>query len=374
MPIDWFDRTSRFLRLAQKTCLSFTDLDRILRHCCKQGTDTPTLDENTLVYLAQVVYIHKTLEQPLDTVVAILSEISYMGRTNNDLPQDQFNRIFNLPCVSIDEKYLHIDDVTGTLPHQYEDTTYNTYTPIEYYADLFGDDNDTYRQRLHHALGFTETDLINITERLEFEEVAESSLWEDTTYEWQLLNVLYRIRALSDALDVHFLELFTLFDLLEQDPFIGRYDPHHYFVYNAPSTQKCFEILMDGYDTSADDVSSSSVKIYQHVEYVGEMEELLPGYYDSSELENFTNTISSLEVPNGWTVTLYEGENFDGKSVTLTTDTPSLVEVFDEEDKNFNDRTVSIVITDGTYISDKLWLFESLIACLLYTSPSPRDA
>ena len=361
VPIDWFDRTSRFVRLAQKTGLSFTELDRILRHCCKQGTDTPTLDENTLVYLAQVVYIHKTLEQPLDTVVAILSEISYMGRTNNDLPQDQFNRIFNLPCVSIDEKYLHIDDVTGALPHQYEDTTYNTYTPIDYYADLFSDDNDTYRQRLRHALGFTETDLINITERLEFEEVAESSLWEDTTYEWQLLNVLYRIRALSDALDVHFLELFTLFDLLEQDPFIGRYDPHHYFVYNAPSTQKCFEILMAGYDTSAD-VSSSSVKIYQHIEYVGDMQELLPGYYDSSELENFTNKISSLEVPNGWTVTLYEGENFDGKSVTLTTDTPSLVEVFDEEDNNFNDRTFSIVITDGTYISDKLWLFESLIA------------
>ncbi|MDV3348292.1 hemopexin repeat-containing protein [Leptothoe sp. LEGE 181152] len=245
VPIEWFDRTSRFVRLAQKTGLSFTDLDHILRHCC-QVDSVPTLSADTLVYIAQVVYIHKTLEQPLDTVVAILSEISYVGRTNEDLPQDQFNRIFNLPCVSIDEKYFYITDQTGELPAQYNDTTYHTYTQIDYAEDLFSDDNDTYRQRLRHALGFTETDLINITERLEFEEVADSSLWENTgdAYQWNLLNVLYRISALSNALDVHFLELFILFDLLEQDPFIGRLDSQTHFVYQVPSTQKCFEILM----------------------------------------------------------------------------------------------------------------------------------
>ncbi len=246
VPIEWFDRTSRFVRLAQKTGLSFTELDHILRHCCQDENGTPTLSEETLVYVAQVIYIHKILEQSIDAVVAILSKLSFMGRTNEDLPQDQFNRIFNLPCVSIDEKYFHIDTETGTLPNQYGDTTYHTYTPIEYFEDLFDDDNDTYRQRLRHALGFTETDLINITERLEFEEVADSSLWEknDDLSQWQLLNVLYRIHALSNALDVHFLELFILFDLLEQDPFIGRTDPQTYFVYHQPSTQNCFEILM----------------------------------------------------------------------------------------------------------------------------------
>ena len=246
VPIEWFDRVSRFVRLAHKTGLSFPDLDRILRHCCQGEDGTPTLSEDTLVYVAQVVYIHKTLEQPVNTVVAIASKLSYQGRTNADLPQDQFNQIFNLPCVSIDEKYFHIETETGKLPKQYEDTTYHKYTQIEYYEDLFSDDNDSYRQRLRHALGFTETDLLNITERLEFEEVADSSLWEknDDSTQWQLLNVLYRIHALSKALDVHFLELFILFDLLEQDPFIGRSDPQTYFVYQPPSTQKCFEILM----------------------------------------------------------------------------------------------------------------------------------
>ena len=256
VPQAWFERTSRFVRLAQKTGLSFTNLDRILRSCCAVD-GTPTVNYDTLIYIAQVVYIHKTLEQPIDTVVAILSEISFTGRSNETLPQDQFNRIFNLPCVSIDEKYIHIADVMGDQPEQYADTTYHTYTQIEYYSDLFSDDNDSYRQRLHHALGFTETDLINITERLEFEEVADSSLWENTANEWPLLNVLYRIRALSDALGVHFLELFVLFDLLRQDPFIGRMDPHTYFVYAAPSTQNCFEIFMAGVSGDSTEIDIS---------------------------------------------------------------------------------------------------------------------
>ncbi|WP_287357028.1 hemopexin repeat-containing protein [Moorena sp. SIO3B2] len=249
VPIQWFERTSRFVRLAQKTGLSFTDLDHILRHCCEVD-GTPTLNEDTLQYIAQVVYLHKTLEQPIDKVVAVVSEIDFTGRTNEDLPQDQFNRIFNLPCVSVNEKYLHITSVMGKVPEQYNDQTYHTYTKIDYNPDLFSDENDDYRKRLRHSLGFTDTDLINITNRLEYEEVADSSLWEEIENEWQLLNVLYRIRALCDGLDVHFLELFTLFDLLEQDPFINRSDPHTYFVYNRPSTHKCFEIFMAGVNSS----------------------------------------------------------------------------------------------------------------------------
>ena len=246
VPLEWFDRASRFIRLAKKIGVSFTELDLIMRHCCQVGdaTPIPTLNDDTLVYIAQVLYIHKTLEQPIDTVVAIVSEISFTGWTNEDLPQDQFNRIFNLPCVSVTEKYIYVEGgVMGDVPAQYLDKAYHDYQKITYHPDLFSDENDEYRKRLQDALGFTETDLINITDRLKFEEVADSSLWEYPSNEWQLLNVLYRIRALSGALDVPFLELFELFDLLGQDPFIGRYDPHTYFIYEEPSTQNCFEIF-----------------------------------------------------------------------------------------------------------------------------------
>ena len=128
IPIEWFARTSRFVRLAHKTGLSFTDLDHVLRHCCKSSDSLPAISEDTLVYLSQILYVHKTLEQPVEAVVAILSKISYQGRTNEALPQDQFNQIFNLPCVSIDEKYFHIATETGDLPEQYADTTYHEYT------------------------------------------------------------------------------------------------------------------------------------------------------------------------------------------------------------------------------------------------------
>nr|VFK63847.1 MAG: Hemopexin [Candidatus Kentron sp. UNK]VFK70948.1 MAG: Hemopexin [Candidatus Kentron sp. UNK] len=243
LPPQWFDRASRFIRFAQKTGLAFTELDHILRHCCEVN-GIPTLDNDTLLSIAQVAYLHKTFEQPIDAIVAVLSTISYTGRANEDYPADQFNRVFNSPCVKVDEKYFHIDGSTGEIPEQYADTTYHDYERIPYHGDLFSDDNDDYRERLRHTLGFTETDLINITERLEYEEVATSALWEETANEWDLLNILYRIHALSSALDVHFLDLFTMLDLLEQDPFIGRMDPHTYFIYRTPSTQKCFEILV----------------------------------------------------------------------------------------------------------------------------------
>ncbi|MEM9003400.1 MAG: hemopexin repeat-containing protein [Cyanobacteria bacterium P01_F01_bin.86] len=357
IPIAWFDRASRFVRLAKKISLGFTELDHILRHCCAVD-GIPTLNAETLVYLAQVVYIHKTLEQPIDTVVAILSEITFMGRSNETLPQDQFNRIFNLPCVAVNEKYLHIPEVMGTVPEQYADTTYHTYTLIDYYADLFSDENDRYRQRLHHTLGFTETDLINITERLEFEEVATSSLWEDPANQWQLLNVLYRVQALATALDVHFLELFTLFDLLEQDPFVGRRDPQTYFVYQAPSTQKCFDIFMAGINGEASSPAiSDRAIIYQHGQYSGASQALQPGRYNIATLEAINdNVLSSVKVPDGWRVTLYEDPDFQGRSKTLTADTPWVGD-------DFNDIASSLVVTGPTsQMSDQLWLFESLIA------------
>lgn len=257
IPLAWFDRASRFIRLAQKTGLSFIELDNILRFCCKVD-GVATLDDNTIITVAQIVYFHKKFEVSIDKVIAILSTISYTGHTNEDLPKDQFNRIFNLPCVAVDKNYFHIADIMGDLPDQYEDTTYNDYTQIEYFDDLLSDDNDYYRKRLRHTLGYTDTDLINITERLEFEEIAESTLWESKDNEWALLNILYRIHALASMLDIGFLELFTMFDLLEQDPYVGRIDPHTYFVYGQTSTQNCFDIL---FKTDFDDDTDMETNI-----------------------------------------------------------------------------------------------------------------
>lgn len=369
VPLEWYDRASRFVRFAKKIGLSFTELDQILRYCCRVN-DVPTLNGTTLIYIAQVVYIHRMRDLPIATVVAILSEISFTGRTNEDLPQDQFNQIFNLPCVAVDEKYFHIAAVMGDLPDQYVDKTYKDYTRIEYFTDLFSDANDTYRKRLLHTLGFTETDLINITERLEFEEVVDSSLWESTANEWRLLNILYRIRALTDVLDVSFLELFTLFDLLEQDPFIGRFDPHNYFVYSQPTTQKCFEILINEGSNSLNVQSSDTVAtFYDGDNYTKSSFSLGIGRHDQATLLAAgmigPASINSVTVAEGLSVTLYRYDRFNpaGGVLTITNDTPLLGEF------RFSNTIASIVITKAESeiesafnISDRLWLVESLIA------------
>jgi hypothetical protein len=55
---------------------------------------------------------------------------------------------------------------------------------------------------------------------------------------------------------------------------------------------------------------------------------LTEGDYTKDELWSYygvaDDTISSLRVPRGWKVTLYEGEHFDGASAVYTSDAPSL--------------------------------------------------
>ncbi|TQV85945.1 hemopexin repeat-containing protein [Aliikangiella coralliicola] len=248
VPLFWFDRAQRFVRFAQKIGLSFTELDHLLRHCCLQN-NIARINDQSLPIIAQVRYLQTTLEQPLDAIIATISSISFAGRGNEALPQDQFNRIFNLDCARVDKKYLHLPAVMGETPVQYSDTQYHTYEAIDYFADLFSDANDAIRKRLQHTLGFSETDLRNITQRLKLANSANDSLYLEQQQLWPLLNVLYRVHSLSSALDIPFMGLFTLFDLLEQDAFVGRYDPHNQFIYRAPSTQKCFDILL-GNNTS----------------------------------------------------------------------------------------------------------------------------
>ena len=49
----------------------------------------------------------------------------------------------------------------------------------------------------------------------------------------------------------------------------------------------------------------------------GMSQTLEPGVYDTSELDD-NDFISSVSIPQGWTVTLYEDSNFAGRSKTLT--------------------------------------------------------
>ncbi|MCY1082512.1 Vps62-related protein [Archangium lansingense] len=82
---------------------------------------------------------------------------------------------------------------------------------------------------------------------------------------------------------------------------------------------------------------ATTVLLYEHGNYGGRVQSLQPGRYDMSQLTGVGNdSVSSLQVPSGWSVTLYE-HGFDGRSKLFTADT---VWVGDD----FNDLTSSVVV------------------------------
>jgi hypothetical protein len=85
-------------------------------------------------------------------------------------------------------------------------------------------------------------------------------------------------------------------------------------------------------------VSSQKVTFYQDCDYKGNATELGKGTYRVLP-NNLTNdAISSVKVPNGLKVTLYEHGDLKGKTLVLTSDTKCL-------NSEYNDKTSSIEIT-----------------------------
>jgi hypothetical protein len=80
---------------------------------------------------------------------------------------------------------------------------------------------------------------------------------------------------------------------------------------------------------------SFKVVIYRDENYSGPSQELDEGSYDISSLTIGNDQLSSLKVPNGLKVTLYEHAGFSGRSKSFTSDTPFV-------GADFNDLTSSI--------------------------------
>lgn len=85
--------------------------------------------------------------------------------------------------------------------------------------------------------------------------------------------------------------------------------------------------------------SLNKVHVYQDINYAGFYSQLLPGDYTSAQL--FArgipdNYITSLSIPSGYIVTVYENDNFTGTSKTFTANTTWLAD--------WNDRISSIKI------------------------------
>ena len=90
--------------------------------------------------------------------------------------------------------------------------------------------------------------------------------------------------------------------------------------------------------------SAPVITVYQDCSFGGYAVGLVEGSYTTAQLAALgakDNDISSLKITSGYTVTLYDGDNFTGSSVVKTADDDCLV------DDGFNDVVSSIVITKG---------------------------
>jgi hypothetical protein len=85
--------------------------------------------------------------------------------------------------------------------------------------------------------------------------------------------------------------------------------------------------------------------IYEHGDYQGRIQRLSPGKYNIGDLVIGNDRLSSLKVPEGIRVTLYEHANFMGNEKRFDTDSPWVGD-------DFNDKTSSVLVelvkTEGT--------------------------
>ena len=93
------------------------------------------------------------------------------------------------------------------------------------------------------------------------------------------------------------------------------------------------------YNNNQNTLIDSKVTIYVDGNYKGQAVSLLPGTYSSMQQIGFPNkALSSLTVPEGFRVVLYENENFVGKKYTITQSKTGF------SFSGWNDKTSSIAV------------------------------
>ena len=99
------------------------------------------------------------------------------------------------------------------------------------------------------------------------------------------------------------------------------------------------------------------ITIYLHADYAGPSQAVNHDVRDlenvegpcthgaEGEVQTWSDCMSSVRVEPGWSVTLYRDDDFKGRSVRLTADTPNLTALPGPCDGGFNDCVSSIRVT-----------------------------
>ena len=100
--------------------------------------------------------------------------------------------------------------------------------------------------------------------------------------------------------------------------------------------------------------TGNKVTIYSSVEFDGSRKELDEGEYNTYNLNLGTggNKLSSLTVPAGMKVTIYEYEDFRGRSRTFTNNVANLKDI-KVEGRSFNDENCSLKVISQKEFTDR---------------------
>ena len=98
--------------------------------------------------------------------------------------------------------------------------------------------------------------------------------------------------------------------------------------------------------------NEEGVSFYEHIYYTGRSVVKQQGRYDMGDMGIPNDFISSIKVPQGYQVIVFENNNFSGDSQTFSSDVPDLSKVF-KNGNNWNDRISSFkVYRDGITVFD----------------------
>ncbi len=209
----WFERVNRFVRLAQRTGLSFTDLDCILRNCCDN-----TLGHDQLGTIALVRHLHKTYELPIDVVCSLISgSMNTLGQGNEKEPQDLFNRVYNGRFAAIHKTYF-LPEKDAHKPSAYKD-----FSPVDGAGDLLAPEQKNLRLRLQQALQIGKKDLFTIVNafRERAEAIKRTSILSGPLNHASL-SLLFRVSQLMGTLDISAQDLVDVLGILSKDPSLRK--------------------------------------------------------------------------------------------------------------------------------------------------------
>jgi len=175
IPSGYFDRIHRFLRLAAKTGLSFTDLDQVIMQLCGGA-----IDAGALKIIAVIKMLAETFELQTEEVCALFCTIKDYGMGETSAKTDFFNTLFN------DEGGLF--DIRDINPEQ---------------------DMVKLQNRVQASIGCSEDEYNEITAFI-------GGIWTQGNIPGRLA-VFYRIKKLASLLEITISSLMKFFAVLDKN-------------------------------------------------------------------------------------------------------------------------------------------------------------